>query len=107
MGLLPDMETFTGLQRPHTTNLKQRKPYFNLPIPIFQKKKNKYSLFSITYNLYPLSPSPPSQNDSLKTPHLSLLQPPLLRIRPINRHALVSPKVQRNTLPHKENISLL
>lgn len=102
--LLPDMETLTGLQRSHTTNPRQRKPYFFLPSRF---SKYKYSLFKY-HTIYTLCcHSLPSQNDSLNTPHLSLLWPLLLRIRPINRHALVSPKVQRNTLPHKENISLL
>lgn len=103
--LLPDMETLTGLQRPHTTNPRQRKPYFNLPIPDFQ---NTSILFFKYHTVYTLCfHSLPSQNDSLNTPHLSLFWPLLLRKRPVNRHALVSPKVQRNTLPHKENISLL
>lgn len=47
LSLLPDMETLTGLQRPHTTNPTQRKPYFNLPIPAFQ---NTSILFFFEYH---------------------------------------------------------
>lgn len=100
MSLLPDLETLTVRASAPAYNLRQRKPYFNLPSPDWQNASVHFFKYHTVYTFscchtppLPLSPKIPGAS--------------LLRIRPENSHALVGHKVQRNTLPHKENISLL